>query len=125
MDILPGTQATEADDGASVQLDAPVDGVATPTLPNASDGSHEAPGTHGAGHGLGQHAGSRPRPTSATASTRNDLRQVTLPVVANNPCQGVFDGVPQPGALPEGDASAPARDGRHDALAPGTVAARS
>jgi trypsin len=105
--------ATEADDVAVVQLDAPVDGIAFPTLPNSADRSHETPGTPALAMGWGSTKSQSPTDFGPGVYP-DDLRQVELPVVSDNPCQGVFDGVHNPAVYPKVMLCA-GGDGQHDA----------
>jgi trypsin len=104
--------STEADDAAVVQLDAPIGGVATPTLPIAGNRAYEQPGATAltVGWGSTQAQG----PTDVGGVYPDELRQVTLPVVGDGPCQSVFDGVHNPALYPRVMLCA-GGDGHHDA----------
>ncbi|GAA1954572.1 hypothetical protein GCM10009838_07600 [Catenulispora subtropica] len=105
--------ATEVDDAAVLQLDAPVTGVPTPTLPGSGNRAYEQPGVDALTVGWGS---TRPQsPTDAGAGVYPDeLRQVSLPLVGDGPCQGVFDGVHNPTLYPKVMLCA-GGDGHHDA----------
>ncbi|MFL6117375.1 MAG: S1 family peptidase [Catenulispora sp.] len=105
--------ATEADDAAVVRLDSPVAEVPTPTLPASGDRAHEQPGSAALTVGWGS---TRPQgPTDVGDGVYPDeLREVSLPVVGDGPCRGVFDGVHNPALYPKVMLCA-GGDGRHDA----------
>jgi secreted trypsin-like serine protease len=105
--------ATEADDAAVIQLDMPVDGVATPVLPGSGDRGYEAAGTQAVAMGWGSTQAQAPTDFSPGVYP-DDLREVQLGVVGDNPCQGVFDGVHNPMVYPQVMLCA-GGDGRHDA----------
>ena len=105
--------ATEADDAAVVQLDAPVDDVAMPVLPRGGDRGHEAAGTRAFAMGWGSTKAQAPTDFSPGVYP-DDLRAVQLNVVGDDPCQGVFDGLHNPTVFPQVMLCA-GGDGRHDA----------
>ena len=105
--------ATEADDAAVIQLDAPVTGIATPLLPASGDLTYERPGISALAMGWGSTQPQAPTDFGPGVYP-DDLRQVALPVVADRPCQGVFDGVHNPAVFPKVMLCA-GGDGRHDA----------
>jgi secreted trypsin-like serine protease len=105
--------ATERDDVAEVQLDQPVSGVTSPTLPYSGDQSHEAAGTSAVALGWGSTQAVGPNDYSPGVYP-DELRQVALPLVGDRPCQGVFDGVRNPAVYPTVMLCA-GGDGQHDA----------
>jgi trypsin len=105
--------ATEADDAAVVQLDSPIADVTPPTMPTSGNRGYEQPGGSALTIGWGS---TRPQgPTDVGGGVYPDeLRQVELPLVADGPCQGVFDGVRNPALYPNVMLCA-GGDGHHDA----------
>ena len=105
--------ATEADDAAVVQLDAPIGGIAPPTMPTSGNQAYEQPGTAARAIGWGSTQPQGPADVGGGVYP-NELRQVDLPLVGNGPCQGVFDGVRNPMLYPQ-EMLCAGGDGRHDA----------
>jgi secreted trypsin-like serine protease len=105
--------ASEADDAAVIQLDAPIVGVALPVLPRGGDRGYEAPGAQAVAMGWGSTRAQAPTDFSPGVYP-DDLRQVQLGVVGDGACQGVFDGVHNPALFPKVMLCA-GGDGRHDA----------
>lgn len=105
--------ATETDDAAVLQLDAPVGGVPSPTLPVSGNRGYEQPGAPAVTVGWGS---TQPQgPTDVGGGVYPDeLRQVSLPLVGDGPCQGVFDGKRNPALFPKVMLCA-GGDGHHDA----------
>lgn len=105
--------ATESDDAAVIRLDAPVNGIASPTLPLAGDRSHEPVGVSALAMGWGSTQAEAP--TDFSPGVYPDaLRDVSLPLVSDSACQGVFDGVHNPAVYPRVMMCA-GGDGTHDA----------
>jgi secreted trypsin-like serine protease len=105
--------ATEADDAAVVQLDAPVSGIASPTMPTSGNQAYEQPGI--AARTLGWGSTQAQGPTEVGGGVYPDeLRQVDLPLIGEAPCQSVFDGVRNPALYPQ-EMLCAGGDGHHDA----------
>lgn len=105
--------ATETDDAAVVQLDAPIAGVDPPTMPTSGNQAYEQPGTPARAIGWGSTQPQSPADVGG-GSYPNELRQVDLPLVGDSPCQGVFDGVRNPMLYPQ-EMLCAGGDGHHDA----------
>ncbi|GAA2026270.1 hypothetical protein GCM10009839_25840 [Catenulispora yoronensis] len=105
--------STEVDDAAVLQLDAPIGGVPMPTLPAAGNRGYEQPGVAALTVGWGSVQPQGPTDVGGGVYP-NDLRQVSLPLVDDGPCQSVFDGVHNPTLYPKVMLCA-GGDGRHDA----------
>jgi secreted trypsin-like serine protease len=105
--------ATESDDAAVVQLDTPVAGVASPTMPTSGNQAYEQSGTPARAIGWGSTQAQGPADVGGGVYP-DELRQVDLPLVGDGPCQSVFDGVRNPALYPQ-EMLCAGGDGHHDA----------
>jgi secreted trypsin-like serine protease len=105
--------ATESDDAAVVQLDSPIAGVPSPTMPVSGNEAYEQPGTSARAIGWGSTQPQGPADVGGGVYP-DELRQVDLPLVGDGPCRGVFDGVHNPMLYPQ-EMLCAGGDGRHDA----------